>query len=611
MPPADRDARCAGAARGAVVWPTGRRLVAVALALVLSVAGAAAAGAAGLTTWDGRWPIERIEATFVYFVPADRTPLPDWRERVEYFRRRVESFHDREFGGRSRLESRVHPEPFVSAAATAALRAGDANRIYGRTIDEVAGAIEKPVPAAPDGGRPFPVLVVLSDVNWRPLDDFSRLAPTPDGWTFDGSISADGSHVPGSKNGGSRAVYLAEAGRGRGLVSGDGWRVPGRGSDCVVYHEGIGHAIGLPHPEQQDGSVMSVGQYRGWLSESWVEEGQKRRLGWSPPDRPVDRATDLFSRFRALPDPAVPRPGQPVDLVLEWPADVAVADTRVEIQTSLRGPWGRPRAALATAGAGDGGRIALGGFDRPCGVAYRARVATAAGDAAEVWGYFQVRLPDGGPPPPVDPDPTDRLPAATAAARRPEIDLLALVDPARDGVAGDWRREGEGPGAPLVSPRAFGARIEIPWIPPEEYRLTVIVEPLDEPRGLILGQRTPQGRFLVLVDFAEGDGRVGALENVDGRNVQANPTRVEGAMLERGRPAQIVCTVRRGGVEVTVDGRPWIDWRGDPGRLSLSDYWRTPRAETLFLGAYDCRHRFTRVTLEPLAGEGRPAGAPP
>ena len=52
------------------------------------------------------------------------------------------------------------------------------------------------------------------------------------------------------------------------------------------------------------------------------------------------------------------------------------------------------------------------------------------------------------------------------------------------------------------------------------------------------------------------------------------------------------------------DGRRWIDWRADAGRLSLSDYWRTPRDEALFLGAYDCRYRYSRVTLTPLVGEG-------
>jgi hypothetical protein len=64
-------------------------------------------------------------------------------------------------------------------------------------------------------------------------------------------------------------------------------------------------------------------------------------------------------------------------------------------------------------------------------------------------------------------------------------------------------------------------------------------------------------------------------------------------------------SVTAGGVRVDVDGRTRIDWHGDPGSLSLSEYWSTPHADRLFLGAYDCRWRFHRVSLEPL-----PAGPP-
>ena len=84
MPPADRIARCAVPARRASVPLLIVPMLLAGLAVVLSGGQAAAAG---LTTWDGRWPIERITATFVYFVPADRPPLPDWRHRPRRSRR--------------------------------------------------------------------------------------------------------------------------------------------------------------------------------------------------------------------------------------------------------------------------------------------------------------------------------------------------------------------------------------------------------------------------------------------------------------------------------------------------------------------------------------------
>ncbi len=132
-----------------------------------------------MTTWDGRHPIDRIDVTVVYFVPQDRTPLPDWRERLDYYSRRIEAFHGREFDGQSILTATVHAEPFRSTSSTSELRDGDANGIFFKTLREVDSglrfAADRPKEADKNGdARPpaFPILLVLSDVNWRPLDDF-------------------------------------------------------------------------------------------------------------------------------------------------------------------------------------------------------------------------------------------------------------------------------------------------------------------------------------------------------------------------------------------------------------------------------------------------------
>jgi hypothetical protein len=108
----------------------------------------------------------------------------------------------------------------------------------------------------------FPIILVLSEINWRELDDFTRTRSVDGETRHEGNVSGDGRHFPGAESGGARAFYDANRGIGVGLVSADGWRVPYSGSDCVVYHEGVGHAIGLPHPEPGDDSVMGFAQYR-------------------------------------------------------------------------------------------------------------------------------------------------------------------------------------------------------------------------------------------------------------------------------------------------------------------------------------------------------------
>lgn len=347
----------------------------------------------GLATAEG-WSLDDIVVTMVYFVPRDRQPVPDWRQRFAYYSARIIAFHHRELGGRSRLRTEIADAPFQSRQSSAELRVGDPTFTFLQTLGEVDRVL-----AFAQGARTgFPILLVLSDLNWGDLEDFYRLRRTPNGSVFDGSI-VRGHHVPGSPAGGSRASYIPDRGIGWALVSGDGWRVPYRGSDCVVYHEGVGHAIGLRHPEPPDGSVMGQAQYGGWLHETWIEDSQKRALGAAPTPAPH---IDLFSTFTAVPEPASPGPGQDVALRLTWPRDARMLRCHVAYQTALSGTWTEHvidgDVPIAT--------IALGRFSEPTPVSYRVSGVLADGQCADLWGYFQVRAgPAVAPQPPGEPTP--------------------------------------------------------------------------------------------------------------------------------------------------------------------------------------------------------------
>ncbi len=333
-----------------------------------------------IATRDG-WDLSAIEATLVYFVPRDRTPLADWRTRAEFYARRLEAFHARELTGQSALRATVAPAPVRSPLAAWELRLADPTFTFHQIIGEVEHAVR-----FPDAERvAFPVLIVLSDINWRELDDFWRLRPTAAGPVFDGVIAGD-RHTPGSPSGGSLAAYVPTRGVGLALVSADGWRVPYRGSDCVVYHEGIGHAIGLGHPADPDGSVMSHGQYRGELRESWLAGADKRALGWIPASVPP--ATAAFTGFGVRALPAVPTPGEAVALGCTWPAGARVVKGRVAWQCDLHGGW---TSRALTAGAPPG-VIALDVFAAPTPVSYRVEAVLADGSAVDAWGYVQVRV---------------------------------------------------------------------------------------------------------------------------------------------------------------------------------------------------------------------------
>lgn len=338
---------------------------------------------AELKTWDGRHAIDRIEVTLVYFVPKDRQPLEDWRDRLKFYQRRIEQFHQRELLGQSTLKANMHPDPLVSERSTAELREGNADAIFFRTLRETDARLQF---AREKERQAYPILLVMSDINWRPLDDFYRVKPDGEKLVFEGQF-IKGRHHPGAASGGARATYLADRGVGWGLVSADGWRVPYCGSDCVAYHEGVGHPIGLPHNEPANGAVMSLGQYEGWISQSWLDDAQKKRLGFKAPETKPDVSKDLFSKFTVLPVPLVPKPGEDVALKFTLPAGARLKSMKVRSQTSVRGAWREVEWAsdkfMESA--------PLGSFPKPTPVSYRVDVELEDGQSTELWGYFQVR----------------------------------------------------------------------------------------------------------------------------------------------------------------------------------------------------------------------------
>jgi hypothetical protein len=345
---------------------------------------------------------------------------------------------------------------------------------------------------------------------------------------------------------------------------------------------------------------MSLAQYRFWLHQTWIDESQKRKLGWQAQGNGPLEHEDLFSVFTAVPQPPIPRPNEEVSLRLSWPPQAQVQQCTARLQTELFGPWHEVPVNVKGPAPES---VAIGRFDRATPVSYRVEATLEDGQDVALWGYFQVRTAPDVPPVP----PRRASAGQTAAPLKPgrwseTVDLLSLVDPERDRVSGQWTR-GDGR---LQSNKQYGSRVEIPYQPPEEYILTAVCEPLDEPNGLILGQRVGDRRFLVLINYSRpNQPPASALENVDGLNVDRNATTLRAQLLAKSRPSAVVCTVREGGVTVTCDGRPVIDWKGQPSRLSLSDYWRTPHQNALFLGAYDCRYRFHRLTLTPISGSGQ------
>jgi hypothetical protein len=335
--------------------------------------------AVALHTVDGEHDIGKVHLTIAYYVPKDRTPLPDWKERVSYYVGRIKAFHERELDGQSTLNITVHPVPLVTTKSSAEVRARDPNKTFFATMDDVRTLLQW----TPDGSSGFPILLVLSDINFVEIDDFQRTF-TVDGKT-DRCLPLPALCSSKTETGGSRAGYYGDY--GMGLVSGAGWRVPRRGADCVVYGDGLGRPLGLGHPDPLDKSVTGLAQYHFALNETWLADSQKATLGWTP--RTSSAPPTLFSAFTTRPEPIAPRPDEPVLLKLTWPPSGKLRSLTVRVQTELFGPWRTITVPLSPVDAPPR-RVSLGTFERVTPVSYRVEATLEDGQSVEEWGYFQV-----------------------------------------------------------------------------------------------------------------------------------------------------------------------------------------------------------------------------
>lgn len=118
----------------------------------------------------------------------------------------------------------------------------------------------------------------------------------------------------------------------------------------------------------------------------------------------MDDRSDLFRRFLAVNEPAVPRPGQAPALALAWPDGAKVRRLRVRVQTDVFGPWVEVPAPVEHPDRPPA-RVALPAQERPSPVSYRVNVELEDGRKAELWGYFQVREAPNQPPRPARPTP--------------------------------------------------------------------------------------------------------------------------------------------------------------------------------------------------------------
>jgi len=180
------------------------------------------------------------------------------------------------------------------------------------------------------------------------------------------------------------------------------------------------------------------------------------------------------------------------------------------------------------------------------------------------------------------------------------VDLLALINPGRDTVRGTWRKTAAG----LVLPHKDFARLRVPYVPPPEYELEMLVTRLDGDETLSVGLIVGGRQCHVSMDAGK-DGDLTALEKIDGKSYFENATTRREKLFVHGKKNRLVFTVTRSGVTVTFNDRLIIRWQGDAHRLSLGRFWDVGNRRVLFIGGFNTSYLIHSFTLTPIIGGDR------
>lgn len=206
-----------------------------------------------------------------YVVPKDRAPYATWNSRVTDLAQQAASFHEREFGGASHAMVAVYPNVVVSTKTTQELRQVSFQRDFCEQVSKIV----------PPNRNTFTSYAVFADfgeydnVNGFCEANQKNIAPT---------CSARAGSPTIAQCFGSASDYLSDfygsGYMGCGVITEDGWKNDIPGVSSVVYHEGVGHTMAMPHlkPPSQTG-VMGLAYSRCLdLNATYVEPEIKAKM---------------------------------------------------------------------------------------------------------------------------------------------------------------------------------------------------------------------------------------------------------------------------------------------------------------------------------------------
>ena len=179
-------------------------------------------------------------------------------------------------------------------------------------------------------------------------------------------------------------------------------------------------------------------------------------------------------------------------------------------------------------------------------------------------------------------------------------DYLQYIDPEKNTVAGKW--EVTASGTLAVASGAKNSRFILPITAPGSYELEVTFTRTNGSDAVAVC--LPVGRAACTLMLAGDGGAASGLDLVNNKPYKDNETSVRPASLFNDSKYTVVARVLLHADEaeiiITLNGKPYIKWRGPPSALGRAEAWKLPDGRCPGLGACNATVVFHSVRMRTL-----------
>lgn len=195
-------------------------------------------------------------------------------------------------------------------------------------------------------------------------------------------------------------------------------------------------------------------------------------------------------------------------------------------------------------------------------------------------------------------------PASPAAGPAPlgagAVDLLKLIDPKRDAISGEWKKEKDSLLMPAGTSMVW---LQIPYLPPDEYDLRIVATRKAGTKDLFLGV-VGGGRPTVIHIDGGYAGSKGGIQTIDGKSWEDNEsTYRDQKFFSDDKPHTVMVSVRKKELTVSIDGKTVIQWKADYSKLSGES--QVPNPKALALANWESSFEFIQIQLATISGTGK------